>query len=149
MSGSSAILLLILLLILISVSSSAQGPTQPTPAVVDAFHSHDRVVNHAHPTEFSMLAKINIAAWAADMTTTQIGLQHGFGELNPIFGHHPSSARLWVTTIPLEGLFLYACHRDSQEHPRAKFWKVAARISIGLHAAATVNNLMALRIARR
>jgi hypothetical protein len=142
-------LFLWVLLILIPVSSSAQEhglwPTQPISAVVNAFHSHESIANHAHPTEFGKLARIEMAAWAADMTTTQIGLLRGHGELNPIFGQHPTSVRLWATSIPLQGLFLYACHRESQAHPGGKFWKAATRVSIGLHAAATVNNIVALR----
>ena len=150
MSGSTATPLLIFVPILICVWSSAQQgpriwPSQPIPAVVNVFYARESTGNHAHPTEFGKLAKIEMAAWAADMTTTQIGLLRGQGELNPIFGRHPSSARLWATSIPLEGIFLYACHRESLEHPHGKVWKVAARISIGLHAAATVNNLIALR----
>lgn len=151
MSGScdTSLSPIVFLLILLSASSSAQEgplwPTPPTPAGVDRFQSHESAGRHGQRTEFRKLAWIGLAAWAADTTSTQIGLLRGLNESNPIFGQHPSPARLWATSISIEGFSLYTCHRESQEHPRGRFWKAAARLSIALHAAATANNVIALR----
>ena len=88
---------------------------------------------------------MNTTAWAADMATTQTGLLDGATELNPLYGHHPSPARLWTTSAALQGVFLYACHRESQRHPRGRFWKTMMAVSTGLHAGAAVNNVVMIR----
>jgi hypothetical protein len=141
-------------LILQVAAQSMPRPTPPVPALSapSLFRADRNWSNRRTPTrtrqhnDFQRLAIWSTAAWVADAATTEIGLATTrASEVNPVFGRHPSPARLWGTAIPLQGIFLYACHQDSHEHPRGRFWRIAMKVSIGLHTFGAVNNLMVIR----
>ena len=48
-----------------------------------------------------------IVSAAADVRTTQLGLEWGAIELNPILGSHPSTSRLYFTKTMATGAILY------------------------------------------
>jgi hypothetical protein len=84
------------------------------------------------------------------VATTEAALATGRArEINPIFGGHPSPARLWGTVIPLQAIFLRSCLQDSRERPRARLWRIALKVSIGAHSLAAVNNLLVIGLAQR
>jgi hypothetical protein len=142
------------ILALLICPAAAQSRPQPVPAASGLRFRSERQVSFTTPqptphTGFEQLAIFGTLAWAADVATTQIGLAQGGSELNSLFGRHPSPARLWITASSVQGIFLYACHKESREHPHGRFWRVAAKISIGVHGGAAVNNLLALHFRAR
>jgi hypothetical protein len=133
-------------------STSARTPPIPAISAPSPFHEDVGWNNRRVPISprkrsgFERLAILGTTAWAADTATTEIGLSTTRArELNPILGSHPSPARLWGTAISLQGFFLYACHQESEEHPRGRFWRVAMKISVGVHTFGAVNNLLVIR----
>jgi len=140
-------------LILQVTAQSTPRPTAPTPALsapsllgAPSWASGRPRARTPHRTDFKSLAIWSTSAWAADVATTEIGLTTaGASEINPIFGRRPSPVRLWGTAVPLQGIFLWACYRDSHEHPRGRFWRIAMRVNLGLHTFGAVNNLLAVR----
>jgi hypothetical protein len=122
-------------------------PALSSPSLFHEDHTWDvrraQTPTHKH-TGFEKLAVLSTMAWGADMVSTEIGVAGGASELNPIFGRHPSPARLWGTSVPVQSLFLYACHRDSEEHPQGRFWRIAMKVSIGVHTFGAANNLLAI-----
>jgi hypothetical protein len=137
-------------LILRVAAQSAPPPPAPALSTSPFFRANRNLNEHRTParhSRFERLAIWSTMAWAADTGTTEIGLATArTSELNPILGSHPSPARLWGTSIALQSIFLYSCHQESQEHPRGRFWRIAMKVSIGVHSAATVNNLLVVAL---
>jgi hypothetical protein len=153
--SATAIFALIAAILVIEVTAqTTSAPTPPNPAISASspFHEDGSWNNRRVPiptrnhSGFERLAVLSTTAWAADVASTEIGLATTRTyELNPIFGSHPSPARLWGTAISLQGFFLYACHQESKEHPQGRFWRIAMRVSVGVHTFGAVNNLLVIR----
>jgi hypothetical protein len=150
----AATVVFVLIAVIEVAAQSTSGRTPPIPAISapSPFHEDRSWSNRRVPIPtrkqrgFESLAILNTMALAGDVATTEIGLSAARArELNPIFGNHPSPARLWGTVIPLQSAFLYACYRDSEEHPRGRFWRIVMKVSIGVHTFGTVNNLLVIR----
>jgi hypothetical protein len=129
---------------------AAQSAPPPVPAlsarpfgVSDPWSSKRISTPPRGHTGFVRLAIWSTAALSADMATTEIALATTRGaEFNPVFGRRPSPERLWGTAVPVQAIFLYACRGDSLEHPRGRFWRVAMKLSVGVHTAAAASNLL-------
>ena len=128
---------------------AGQIPGTPPAATTSPWLPNFQVFRPPPRNQFKTLAMVDTLAWSADIATTQAALLSGATELNPIFGRHPSPSRLWTTAILEQSIFLYACHRDSNQHPRGRFWKAIMKVSSAAHAGAAVNNVVALHLNSR
>ncbi len=138
-----------------AAAQSMSPPGPPVPALSAPWLLHPLSSswgNRPVPTlarrhnDFQRLAIWSTTAWAADAATTEVGLATTrASEVNPIFGSHPSPARLWGTAIPLQGIFLWACHQEAREHPQGRFWRIAMKVNIGLHTFGAASNLLMIR----
>lgn len=72
--------------------------------------------------EFALALSVFVGGSFADTRTTDIGLNRGGYEMNPLMGKHPSDLRLYgqgaVWTV---GVGLYAAHLYKR-HPKAAVW---------------------------
>ncbi len=100
---------------------------------------------HTVDRNFILLHTFSALALVADLETTAHGLggQAQGTELNPVFGAHPSRARLYSIAVPLDVLSLYVSYRYKRAEPGRSLWKLAPGVSIAAHTAAVVNNLIA------
>ena len=75
----------------------------------------------------------------ADAVTTSRALDRGGTvEGNPLYGKHPSTARVFATKAAIIGPVAYLLHRQFPKHPRAT--TVAAWLLGGLGATVAVSN---------
>jgi hypothetical protein len=95
-------------------------------------------------TKFIVLQTLSTLALFADIETTTHALaaQPRAIELNPLFGQHPSPARVYGTAIPLHAFAFYLSYRAKKLAPRRNVWKFAPQLSIAVHTAAAINNLI-------
>ena len=64
------------------------------------------------PPSWWALSSLYVGAVAADVTTTEVGLDHpGFYERNPALGRHPSDTRLMTTAVITTGAIWYTANR--------------------------------------
>lgn len=134
----------VLLLLISSCLAAAQVASPSAAAATESFHVTVAPIAAPERSPFKNLLILDTAAWAADTATTQAGILKGATEINPIFGPHPSPARLWGTSAALQGIFLYSCYLDRRAHPQGRFWKTMMKISSAAHAGAAVNNAVVL-----
>ncbi len=93
--------------------------------------------------KFILLQALSAMALVADVETTVRDLQgQTIGELNPLFGQHPTRARLYGMNVPLNILTFYVSYHYKKSQPNRNLWKVAPAVSIAVHTGATVNNLI-------
>jgi hypothetical protein len=99
---------------------------------------------HTMDREFIVLQTFSWTAVFADLWTTQHGLAVNptAHELNPLFGKHPSRARLYGIGIPLSAIPSYLSYKEKKLAPRRGIWKINPRLSIIVHSLAAVDNLM-------
>jgi hypothetical protein len=100
---------------------------------------------HTLDRNFILLHAISAAALVADLETTVRGVQGQVNgaELNPVFGAHPTRARLYGIAVPLNVLSFYVSYHYKKVEPGGRLWKLGPGISIAVHTAATINNLIA------
>ena len=102
---------------------------------------------HTLDRKFFLLNAFSTVALLADLETTARGLaaQPKAVELNPLLGKHPSTARLYGTGLSINALLIYQSYHFKKLGPRRKVWTIAPKISIVVHTAAAINNLIATR----
>jgi hypothetical protein len=102
---------------------------------------------HTLDRKFILLHTFSTVALFADLVTTAHGLaeQPNATELNPLFGRRPSLARLYGTALPLHAFAFYLSYHAKKVAPRRSVWKVAPELSIAIHTAAAINNLIVTR----
>ena len=95
--------------------------------------------------QFILLNTFSTVALVADLETTvyDLGGQSKSAELNPLFGQHPTRARLYGIAVPLNALSFYVSYRYKKSAPGRNLWKLGPGLLIAVHTAATVNNLFA------
>src|ERR1700692_2894891 len=103
--------------------------------------------NHGNPRtvdgKFILLQAVSAAALVADVETTVRDRHRSNSvELNPLFGQHPTRARLYSINVPLNVLSLYVSYRYKKKEPNGKAWKVGPALFIAVHTAAAINNLI-------
>mgnify|MGYP001562935864 CR=1 FL=1 len=92
-------------------------------------------------TDFIALHSISAAMTVADLETTRACLRISprCYEANPIFGKHPSTARLYGTTIPIQaGTVLLSAWIKKQD---SGWWRLTPMLNIGLRSFAVTVNL--------
>jgi hypothetical protein len=94
---------------------------------------------------FILLHTLGAVALVADLETTVRGLQRqaNGAELNPLFGAHPTRARLYGIAVPLNIFSFYVSYHYKKIQPGGNLWKLGPGISIAVHTAAAINNLVA------
>jgi hypothetical protein len=111
----------------------------PTPAEQRKLVKGPRTMD----SKFILLQALSAAALVADVETTMHDLQgHTAGELNPLFGQHPTRPRLYGINVPLNALSFFVSYRLKKSAPEQSLWKVGPALSIAVHTAATINNLI-------
>ncbi len=144
-------------------SESARGPNEPkgrddtkggddtsgtrfVPAALSAEPNMNKSV-HTVDRSFILLQTLSAVALIVDLETTARSFegQPKLTELNPVFGAHPTRARLYGIAVPLNVLSFYASYRYKKIEPGRKTWKIAPGLCIAIHTAAAINNLIATR----
>jgi hypothetical protein len=100
---------------------------------------------HTMDRNFILLHALSTVALFADLETTARSFQ-GQGkatELNPLFGAHPTRARLYGIAVPLNVLSFYFSYHYKKIEPGRSFWKIGPGLTLAVHTAATINNLIA------
>jgi hypothetical protein len=94
--------------------------------------------------KFILLHSLSTVALFADLETTAHALagQPKATELNGLFGGHPTRARLYGIALPLDAVSFYLSYRSKKTEPRRNVWKIAPGLSIAVHTAAAINNLI-------
>jgi len=91
----------------------------------------------------------SIGACVLDVESSQYALRRGSAEANPVFGRHPSRARMYSVMLPINSLgnFLLYLNKKTQMQnaalgsPRSRLsWKITALVSPALHVGAAVHN---------
>src|ERR1035437_7924463 len=112
-----------------------------TGAVEQDFNRTGRTLDR----KFILLHALSAVALVADLETTAYSFrgQAKVTELNPLFGAHPTRARLYGIAVPLNVLSFYVSYRYKKNQPGRSLWKLVPGLSIAAHTAATINNLIA------
>jgi hypothetical protein len=99
---------------------------------------------HTLDSKFILLHTFSTVALIADIVTTAHGLavQPNAIELNPLLGERPTLARIVGTAVPLHAFSFYLSYRAKKLAPRRNVWTVIPKLSIAIHAAAAINNLI-------
>ncbi|MFY9910425.1 MAG: hypothetical protein WCF22_22875 [Candidatus Sulfotelmatobacter sp.] len=97
--------------------------------------------------QFILLNVLSTAALVADVETTihAVGGETKANELNPVFGAHPTRARLYGITLPLNALSFYLSYHAKKTMPTRSIWKISPGVSVAAHTAAAINNLIVAR----
>jgi hypothetical protein len=100
---------------------------------------------HVLDRKFILLHSLSTVALLADLETTAraIAAQPKASELNPLFGEHPTRARLYGIAVPLNALSFYLSYRAKKNEPKRRLWIIGPGASIAVHSAAAINNLSA------
>ncbi len=108
------------------------------PAEVDNGH---RVLDR----KFIVFHSLNTLAMVADIESTAHALagKSGAVELNPLFGPHPTRARMYGIGVPVNAFTLFLSHRAKKIAPRRRLWELAPAMTMAIHAGAVTNNLVA------
>ena len=97
-------------------------------------------------SKFILLNALSTLALVADLETTAHDLEGAkSAELNPLFGQHPSRARLYGVSVPLNVISFYVSYHYKKSQPSRSLWKFGPALSIAVHTAATINNLIVAR----
>jgi hypothetical protein len=99
---------------------------------------------HTLDRNFILFHTISTMALFADIWTTERAQPKAI-ELNPLFGRHPTPARVYSIAVPLHIFFVYRSYRAKKLAPRRSVWKLTPRLSIAVHTAAAINNLVVAR----
>ncbi len=95
--------------------------------------------------KFILLHALSTVALVADLETTVRSFegQAKATEVNPLFGAHPTRARLYGIAVPLNALSFYLSYHYKKVEPGRSIWKVGPGLTIAVHTAAVINNLIA------
>lgn len=130
--------------------SPAHTDVEPAPSgtrlvsTTPALEQNSDGSRHTFDRQFILLHTLSTVALVADLETTayDLGGQSKFAELNPLFGQHPTRARLYGIAVPLNALSFYVSYRYKKSAPGRSLWKLGPGLLIAVHTAATVNNLL-------
>jgi hypothetical protein len=125
------------------IRSSCCGVIQPhllglAPARLVSRHVIDRT--------FILLSGLFVGTVVADAESTKFALDHGGRELNPIFGAHPSRARMYGTTMPIAAWVIYWAYGAKKHAPRYKAWMFPPLFGAVVHGGAAASNAIGTEI---
>lgn len=102
---------------------------------------------HTLDRKFILFSLLSTAATIADAETTARGLKANPNatELNPLFGKHPTRARLYGISIPANSLLIYWSYHFKKVAPRRNAWERVLKVPIVVHTAAAVNNYLVVQ----
>jgi hypothetical protein len=102
---------------------------------------------HTLDSKFITLQALSTMALIADAETTLRGLKQNpeATELNPLFGRHPTPARLFGIAVPLQVFNICFSYHLKKIAPRRSDWKFVPKLSITVHSIAAANNLAVTR----
>jgi len=128
-------------------ATAAATPALRETAFVPPTLAMERNTNkswHTLDRKFILLHTLSTMALIADLETTARGLarQPKPTELNPLFGSDPTRARLYGIGVPLSAFAFYLSYHSKKIAPRRSVWKVGPELSIAVHSAAAINNLI-------
>lgn len=111
------------------------------PIVVPTMESSSRTMDR----QFILLNALSTVSLIADVETTihAVGGENKANEVNPLFGAHPTRARLYGITLPLNALSLYLSYHAKKTMPKRRIWEIGPGLSIAVHTGAATNNLIA------
>jgi hypothetical protein len=113
-----------------SVRSGVQGEV----------HNNHRVLDK----KFVLFQSLNTLAMVADIESTAHALDgKSVVELNPLFGQHPTRARMYGFGIPVDAFTFFLSYRTKKVAPRRRLWELAPAMTIAIHTAAATNNIVA------
>ena len=94
--------------------------------------------------QFILLHALSTMALIADLETTARAVEGlpRATEVNPLFGQHPTRARLYGIGVPLDALTIYVSYHYKKTEPKRSVWKVGPALSIAVHTAVAINNLI-------
>jgi hypothetical protein len=95
--------------------------------------------------KFILLQTFSTAALVADLETTAhvfAGRQPKAIELDPLFGQHPTRVRLYGIGVPLDAFIFYMSYHAKKVAPNRRLWELGPGLSIAVHSAAAINNLI-------
>lgn len=119
------------------------NPPLPLAAVPER---HFRIPEKVADKKFLAFAALQVAATVADFETTQWAQRKApnGAEQNPLFGSHPSRARMYSIGFSLTSLQLYMQFRSKRYGERSgrmkHAWIVGALFDTGLHTYLAVHN---------
>jgi hypothetical protein len=95
--------------------------------------------------KFILFHSLNTLAMVADIESTAHALagKSGAVELNPLFGQHPTRARMYGIGVPVNALTFFLSHRAKKVAPSRRLWELAPAMTMAIHAGAVTNNIMA------
>lgn len=94
--------------------------------------------------KFILLQTFSTLALVSDLESTAhvvAGRQPQASEVDPLFGKHPTRARLYGIGVPLDAFVIYMSYHAKKVAPKRKLWEIGPALSIAIHSAATINNL--------
>jgi hypothetical protein len=95
--------------------------------------------------KFILLQTFSTSALVADLETTAhvfAGRQPKAIELDPLFGQHPTRARLYGIGVPLDAFIFYMSYHAKKAASNRRIWEIGPGLSIAVHSAAAINNLI-------
>lgn len=113
----------------------------PAMAVEPNANSCGRILDR----KFILLYSLSTVALLADLETTAraVAAQPSATELNPLFGEHPTRARLYGIAVPLNALSFYLSYHAKKTEPKRRWWIIGPGVSLAVHSSAAINNLIA------
>jgi hypothetical protein len=113
----------------------------PATAMEPNAYNRGRVLDR----KFILLQSLSTVALLADIETTAhaVAAQPRATELNPLFGAHPTRARLYGISVPLNALSFFLSYRAKKAEPKRRLWIIGPGVSIAVHSSAAINNLIA------
>lgn len=95
--------------------------------------------------KFILLQSLSTLAMVADIESTAHALEgkSGAAELNPLFGRHPTRARMYGIGVPVNALTLFLSYRAKKIAPTRRLWELAPALTTAIHAGAATNNILA------
>ncbi len=119
---------------------NVSGTGVAAPIVEQPTNSSLRTIDR----QFILLNALSTGALVADVETTihAVGEETKASELNPLFGVHPTRARLYGITLPLNALSFYLSYHAKKTMPKRRIWEIGPGLSIAAHTTAAINNLI-------
>jgi hypothetical protein len=102
---------------------------------------------HTLDRKFILFSVFSTAATIADVETTARGIESNPNatELDPLFGKHPTRARLYGISIPTNSFLIYWSYHFKKIAPRRNAWEGVLKVPIVVHTLAAVNNVVMQR----
>jgi hypothetical protein len=119
---------------------NVSGMGVAVPIVAPSMESSSRTMDR----QFILLNALSTVALVADVEATihAVGGETKANEVNPVFGAHPTRARLYGITLPLNALSFYLSYHAKKTMPKRRIWEIGPGLSIAVHTGAAINNLV-------